>query len=100
MAEPANINELEELTPEQINAHLARKDSEHPCEACGHDQWVMETHQDNTIVFLHAPVLAKPGSLVYLPLLCNSCGNTRLINAAMMIREIHSHEKQFENVGD
>ncbi|MGQ0335712.1 hypothetical protein [Halomonas elongata] len=86
---------LSDLSVQQVNDHLTRKDSEHACEACGTRDWRIHASELEGLVFLELPIFGMGGIGVpycFLPLFCGNCGNTRLISANMMLDEIDEHE--------
>lgn len=93
-----NIEQIITLTCDQVNGYLERYDAEHPCEACGHHQWTLD--EDNgRAMFVSAPLAHQPTQgLVFLPLTCEKCSNTRLINAANIALDVAKHE--LNNVQD
>ena len=94
-----NLEEIKQLTSDQINGHLSRKDSEHRCEACGHTEWIMQIHDDGSVVFVSMPLTFQlSAAYVFLPLACGRCANTRFINAGEVCNEIRNHERGKEGL--
>lgn len=80
------------LTFDQVNDYLARTDAEHPCEACTHDRWLIDS-DEGKVLFVNAPLSHNPrNGLIFLPLTCERCGNTRFINAVNIAANITHHE--------
>lgn len=86
--------EIEVLTFEKINAYLERKNAEHPCEACGEQDWMVHANEFQEIVFLSLPFAKESGTYTFLPLICNSCGNTRFFHTAKVIEDIMIYENK------
>lgn len=86
------LDQITKLTVDQVNGHLTRMDCEHACEACGHDRWTIDVDEE-VVAFVSAPLANNPRSgMIFLPLACERCANTRLINAANIAAEILMHE--------
>ena len=88
------IETIEALSHAQVNAYLVRADAEHPCEACGADQWIID-HDEDQIAFTFAPLARNNGGgVVLLPITCGNCFNMRFLNAARMTLAIIAWENE------
>ena len=84
---------IRNLSVDQINQYFQRKDCEHPCEACGHGDWLIDAWEGN-IVFLSAPLtFLQQAFMITLPLTCAYCGNIRNFNATRIAKDIKAWEE-------
>lgn len=95
--DPIDLEKISSLTLEQVNGYLTRFDAENPCGACKHDQWVVDEFQGKIIFVTTAIATSLDSGLIYLPLACERCGNTRFINAANIALDVLRHEANNEN---
>jgi NAD-dependent dihydropyrimidine dehydrogenase PreA subunit len=76
------------LTARQIYDYLKSVGCTLPCEACGHDDFRVETNDDR-VAFVTQELYENPAmGVVLVPLTCHRCGNTRLINAMPMAKAV------------
>ncbi|MCR4508910.1 hypothetical protein NUV66_06300 [Pseudomonas sp. 32.2.56] len=87
-----DLEQITNLTFDQVNKYLTRFDAEHPCEACGHSEWLID-EVDGKALFVSSPLAHNPDQgMVFLPLTCEKCGNTRFLNAAVIAMDIAKNE--------
>lgn len=87
-----DLEQITSLTFDQVNGYLTRFDAEHPCEACGHPEWLMD-EDAGKVLFVSSPLAHNPDQgMVFLPLTCERCGNTRFINGANIAIDVAKHE--------
>lgn len=95
MDEKLTIDDLRTLTLDQVNGYLQSKDMERACEACGHAGWELEgvdKSSDRVHVVGHRMVFRENDYLVYVPLTCTNCGNTRFINVSYIYKSTRHPE--------
>lgn len=80
------VRRLAAFSAEQLNDHLLHKGGVNVCEACGASEWsiTMDTQGRPSMVKC---ALFDPSDkvLLFIPLFCRRCGNTRFINTAQVL---------------
>lgn len=88
MSDDVGYEDAIKISFDQATDYLKRMRCNRPCEACGYEDFKIET--DGSDVAYIPIILAKDDNLglLYMPVSCLRCGNTRFINAISMARTI------------
>lgn len=80
--EISTIEELEGVTYEQLSEFLSDNGGFSKCEACGSQDWEITRISGGHILYLYQDVVfLENKTMVYLPVTCGTCMNTRFFNA-------------------
>ncbi|RMS51663.1 hypothetical protein ALP65_200001 [Pseudomonas aeruginosa] len=72
-----------EFSVERLNDHFERNGGLNPCEACGEDDWTISQDSKGRPTMIQSPIFDPPSNaLLFVPVFCGKCGNTRFINVA------------------
>ncbi|WP_460128192.1 hypothetical protein [Pseudomonas sp. S3_A09] len=82
------IDEALTLKADQVERYLDLMKCNRPCEACGHEHFKVEKTEDDVAFIAHPLFKDEELGLVYVPVTCARCGNTRFLNAITMARII------------
>lgn len=80
------VKRLAGFSADQLNDHLMKRGGVNPCEGCGTSEWSISMDSKGRPTMIRAPLFDPNDSvLLFVPLFCKQCGNTRFINAAQVI---------------
>lgn len=74
---------IAEFSVEKLNAHFEKNGGLNQCEACGASDWTISQDGNGRPNMVLSPLFDPPKSqLLFVPIFCGQCGNTRFINAS------------------
>lgn len=80
------VKRLAGFSADQLNDHLMKRGGVNPCEGCGTSDWSISMDTKGRPSMIRCQLFDPSDSaLLFIPLFCKQCGNTRLINAAQVI---------------
>lgn len=89
--QPLRPEDLDLLTNDALAKHLEAVGAKKECEMCGGGYWDMDyqdSDPDRPLVITNPAYKADDSTFIFLPLTCRTCGNTRLLNTAVIVHAI------------
>lgn len=80
------VRRVAEFSLDQLNAHFREKGGLNQCEACGASDWNLSRDSQGRPSMVRNPLFDPTDSvLLFTPVFCGACGNTRFFNVAQVI---------------
>ncbi|MWK59781.1 hypothetical protein GO594_27660 [Pseudomonas otitidis] len=80
------VKRLAAFSADQLNDHLMRRGGVNVCEGCGTSEWSISMDTKGRPSMIKCALFdPEDKMLLFIPLFCKRCGNTRFINAAQVI---------------